>query len=59
MLTLDQIRGKLEDRNLTEVSKRTDVSYNAIYRLVKEPSSNPSYATVKALSDYLVGEIAQ
>lgn len=56
MLTLEQIIKKLEDRNLSEVARRvglTGAYLSAIQRGVKV---NPSYETVKKLSDYLEGK---
>jgi len=52
MLTLEEIRGKLVDRNLKEVSRRTGISYPRIYNLVTERTET-TYTTVKTLSDYL------
>lgn len=53
MLTLDQIRDALADRNLKEVARRTDLHYNVVYRAATDRTQNPSYETVKRLSDYL------
>lgn len=52
MLGPDEIKAKLEDRNLMEVSRRSGVAYMRIYNMVKR-GTPPSYGTVKALSDYL------
>jgi len=52
MLSPDEIKEKLEDRNLMEVSRRSGVAYMRIYNLVKRGNA-PSYNTVKVLSDYL------
>ena len=52
MLTLEQIKHKLEDSNLMAVSKAANVHSNALYRLMSK-GKNPSYDTVKKLSDYL------
>jgi len=54
MLTPTDIKDKLEDRNLMEVSRRSGVPYMKIYNLIKR-GNEPTYATVKALSDYLQG----
>lgn len=53
MLTLEQIRTALSDRNLSEVSRQTGMHYNVVYRAATDRTQNPSYETVKALSDYL------
>ena len=52
MLTPNDIKERLEDRNLMEVSRRSGVPYMKIYSMIKR-GSEPSYTTVKALSDYL------
>jgi len=57
MLTPTDIKDKLEDRNLMEVSRRSGVPYMKIYNLIKR-GNEPTYATVKALSDYLQGSAA-
>lgn len=55
MKTLDEIRVELSDRNLRAVSARAGVHYNALLRLMNR-SSNPSYETVRKVSDYLEGK---
>lgn len=55
MLSLEQIRNALEDRNLSEVSRQIGLHYNVVYRAATDRTQNPSYETVKALSDYLGG----
>lgn len=52
MLTPVEIKDRLEDRNLMEVSRRSGVPYMKIYSLVKR-GSEPAYSTIKTLSDYL------
>ena len=54
MLTPVDIKQRLEDRNLMEVSRRSGVPYMKIYNLIRR-GSEPAYTTVKALSDYLTG----
>jgi len=51
MLTLDQIKKKLEVCNLQAVAEATKLHPNTIYKLMK-PNSNPAYHTVKVLSEY-------
>ena len=55
MLTLPEIKQRLEVMNLKAVADRAEVHHNAVYRLMKE-GSKPSYETVKRLSDYLEGK---
>lgn len=52
MMTAEQIREALKDRNLYKVAIGAGISPASVYRFVKEESS-PLYDTVKALSDYL------
>lgn len=52
MLTLEQIRKRLEPMNLALVAKACGIHYNTLYRLAKT-DANVSYETVKKLSDYL------
>lgn len=52
MLTLDQIKEQMTDRRVRKVADATGLHHQTIYDVLKE-GSNPSYATVKALSDYL------
>jgi DNA-binding phage protein len=58
MMTLEQVREALADRNLAEVSRRTGISYFKIWRIMNT-QGEPSYQTVEALSAYLEGVAAQ
>lgn len=53
LLTLDDIREKLQDRNLREVSKRSDVGYATLYRIRNDAKYKCSLTTLEKLSDYL------
>jgi len=53
MLTLEEITKILQDRKLTEVSRRSEVSYLTVWRIAKGMPGNVSYGTVVKLSDYL------
>jgi hypothetical protein len=53
MLELEKIITILQDRNLKEVSRRTELSYLTIWRIAKGDPGNVGYETVKRLSDYL------
>ena len=55
MLTLEQIRHLLRDRNLRDVARESGLHYNVIYRLANDAVKNPSYETTKRISDYLTG----
>lgn len=55
MLTLEVIKEKLSDRKLSVVSEKSGVNYLALCNLYNG-KSNPTYETVKKLSDYLERE---
>lgn len=52
MLTVEQIRERLQHSNLKAVAESIGIHYNTLYRLMKT-ESDPSYSTVKTVSDYL------
>ena len=54
MLNLDEIRTALEDRNVEKVSARTGIHRNTIAAIRNGTNANPTYATMKLLSDYLM-----
>jgi transcriptional regulator with XRE-family HTH domain len=55
VLSIDQIRERLQDRKLVAVAKRSGVSYRTLINLVKG-ETKPTYGTLKLLSDYLEGK---
>ncbi|AIM40820.1 transcriptional regulator [Idiomarinaceae phage Phi1M2-2] len=52
MLSLNEIRKRLQPMNLSVVAEQTGVSYNAIYRLAKGKTS-PKYETVQKVAQWL------
>lgn len=54
MLTVEQIKKRLEHANLFKVAEAAGVHPATVYRLMRE-DGKPLYETVKALSDYLEG----
>lgn len=52
MLTINEIRDKLADRNLVIVADGANISYGTLYKISKG-EGNPSYNSVKKVSDYL------
>jgi transcriptional regulator with XRE-family HTH domain len=52
MLTLDKIMGLLKDRRLDIVSDATGVHRNTLSGIRAGKIKNPSYETVKRLSEY-------
>jgi len=55
MLTIEKIRLLLKDMNINAVAQAAGVNHHTIRNLMQE-GSNPSYATIKALSDYFEGK---
>lgn len=55
MYTLEQIRELLDDRNVEKVAERTGIHRNTISAIRTGANQNPTYTTIKTLSDYLRG----
>ncbi len=55
LLTLDEIKRRLEDRNLSEVARRVGMNRQQVWLIAAGHNTNPSYETIKRLSDYLTG----
>jgi transcriptional regulator with XRE-family HTH domain len=55
MFTLEQIRTLLDDRNVEKVAENTGIHRNTISAIRAGRHTNPTYTTVKTLSDYLSG----
>ena len=53
MLSLDVIQTKLQDRNLSEIARRTGLSICTVWRVANNKAGNVGYETVKKLSEYL------
>jgi uncharacterized membrane protein YczE len=53
MLSLEEVTLILQDRTLTEVSRRSGVAYLTVWRIAKGIPGNVSYGTVVKLSEYL------
>lgn len=52
MLTVEQIKKRLQDANLKRVAENAGIHPATVYRFMQE-ESKPLYETVKSLSDYL------
>ncbi len=52
MLPLEKIQEKLKDRRLRIVAAETGLHHNTVY-LISKGKGNPTYETMKKLSDYL------
>lgn len=55
MMTLERIRQSLADRMPSKVAEATGLHYNTIREVRDNPSANPTYKVLVALSDYLEG----
>lgn len=55
-MTLEEIKARLSDRNLTTISERTGLSYPTVCAIASGRQKNPSYRTIKKLTDYFAGE---
>ena len=53
MLTVEEIQTRLRDRNLREVSRRTGLSYDTVWRVARGYYTRVSYDVVHRLSTYL------
>lgn len=52
MMTLEEVKERLKPMNLQYVARETGIHGNVLYRICKG-QRNPSYATVKKISDWL------
>lgn len=52
----EAIRAKLQHHNLRAVAKASGVKYQTVLLFMKHEERDPSYSTIKALSDYLDGK---
>ena len=55
MLTIEQVRARLQDRNLRAVAEASGVYYQVVTEIASGKNQNPTYKNLKALSDYLEG----
>jgi len=53
MLTLEQIRGQLQDRRLSVVSEKTGLHPNTLRDIRNNADCNPSHRVLAALSQYI------
>ena len=54
MLTIDQIKNQLKDRNIRAVARAVELHENTIYRFLND--RDPRWSTVEKLSNYLEGK---
>jgi DNA-binding Xre family transcriptional regulator len=53
MLDFEQVRARLQDRNLKAVERGTGLAYTTLLKIKHGTANNVRHSTVKALSDYL------
>jgi len=56
MMTLDEVRAALNDRNLSMVAESVGVTRSYLSAIRSGKAGNPSYEMVKRLSEYLEGK---
>jgi transcriptional regulator with XRE-family HTH domain len=56
MLSVEQIKEMLKDRNLEIVAERTGLSRQTLSNIRNDKAKAPSYSTIKTISDYLEGK---
>lgn len=52
VLTLEEVRKRLQDRRIDVVAEATGLHYGTVQEVRAGKSENPSYQTIKVLSDY-------
>lgn len=53
MLTLEQIRERLQDKHPQAVADRAKLHHNTVRLIRDNPNANPTYKVIKALSEAL------
>lgn len=53
MMTLEEIRRELSDRNISEVARRIGMHRQQLWLIASGINKNPTYETLKRISDYL------
>lgn len=53
MLTIEQVRVRLADRNLREVARRTGIGYANLYAIATGRRDNPTYKVMVKICEYL------
>jgi transcriptional regulator with XRE-family HTH domain len=55
MMTLDEIKKHLSDRNLSEVARRIGMKRQQLWMIATGQNKNPSARTIERISSYLEG----
>ena len=53
MLTLEQIKTILQDRNISKVARNCNLNITTVWKIKRGVAGNVGYETVEKLSDYL------
>lgn len=53
MLSLEEIRERLQDRRLRVIAEKTGLSYPTVLNVRDNIRSNPTYEVLKKISEYL------
>lgn len=56
MMTLEEVREQLLDRRIDMVADATGLHYSTVCDVRSGKNDNPTYKTIKALSDYFEGK---
>lgn len=58
MLTIEEVRERLADRNLKEVARRTGIGYANLHAIATGRRENPSYKVMIKICKYLAEQNA-
>lgn len=58
LLTIEKIREMLADRHLKIVSDKSGVKYHTVRAIAAGDVTNPSYETIRRLSEYFANQVA-
>lgn len=56
MLTLPEIKSRLEDRNIAAVARSIGMARQQLWLIASGKNQNPTHNTVKKISDYIEGK---
>lgn len=59
MLTIEEMRKRLEDRRLDVIAKRTGIPATYLYKFREGAFQNPGHERMRVLSEYLEGKDEQ
>lgn len=53
MMCLEEIKRKMQDRNISAVAKKVGMSQPQLWRILNHPAPNPTIKTMERLTSYL------